>query len=66
MIVFNLISSLGQIKYSSADKKRSGPEAALTLSLYDNYLIISTVLNNYYVELNDDDLFESIDYEDKK
>ncbi len=59
--------SLGQIKYSTnEDAKTRSHEAVLKLTQYKNYLIISTVLNNYYVELNDQDLLESIDYDNKK
>lgn len=58
---------MGQIKYMPSTKaKNSGPEAVLAMCMVNDYLIIATVLDNYYVELNDDELFDSIDYEDRR
>ena len=58
---------MGQIKYSSPNAtKNTGPEAVINLSQFNDFIIISTVLNNYFVEINDEDLFETIEYEEKK
>ena len=50
----------------SHENKRALPEAVISLFQFGNYLIISTSLNNYWVEITDVDLFESIEYEEKK
>jgi hypothetical protein len=46
---------LGQIKYDDVRKSSKAREAILSLCMFGaEYLIISTVLNNYYVYLDMD------------